>query len=82
MEKPVVAFDAGAVREIMENGDSGILVPSGDIPALAEAIVLLLNDSVKCRRFGERGRKIVEEKFSLDAAIVKTEKVYAECLRG
>lgn len=81
MEKPVVAFDAGAVREIMEDGTSGILVPLGDIPSLAEAIVSLLDDNERCRRFGARGREIVQEKFSMDVAIAKTEEIYAECLK-
>ncbi|MDI6780848.1 MAG: glycosyltransferase [bacterium] len=72
-EKPIVAFDAGAVREIMEDGSSGILVPLGNIPALAEAITSFLNDSARCNRFGARGREIVEEKFSIDVAIAKTE---------
>jgi glycosyltransferase involved in cell wall biosynthesis len=81
MEKAVVAFDAGAVREIMEDGLSGILVPLGDISALAEAILSLLNDSERCREFGARGRKIVQEKFNIDVAVAKTEEVYTECRR-
>jgi len=38
-----------------------------------------LNNSERCRRFGARRRKIVQEKFSIDVAIAKTEEVYAEC---
>jgi len=50
-----------------------------NVIADAEAIVSFLNNSERCRRFGARRRKIVQEKFSIDVAIAKTEEVYAEC---
>ena len=42
--KPVVATDGGGVPEIVEDGHTGILVPMGDVEAMAEAIVKILSD--------------------------------------
>ncbi len=45
MEKPVIATSAGGVSEIVDNGLDGLLVPPRDEKALADAVVLLLNDT-------------------------------------
>lgn len=81
MKRPVVAFDAGAIREIVEEAKSGLLVPLQDVSSLARAIDSLLENSQRCRELGERGREIVDEKFDLSLAMAKTEKLYEEiCL--
>lgn len=41
---PVVGFDIGGQREIIRNGETGILVPDGDVEALAEAVELAFRD--------------------------------------
>jgi glycogen synthase len=53
--KPVIAADAGAVPELVRDGENGLLVPFGDVGALARAIERLLDDTELARRLGECG---------------------------
>ncbi len=62
--KPIVAFDHGAVREIIEDGISGILVEPLDEALLAAKLNDLIYDEAKRNRMGEAARKKVEEHFN------------------
>ncbi|MGH7731156.1 MAG: glycosyltransferase family 4 protein [Candidatus Eiseniibacteriota bacterium] len=53
------------IPEIVRDDQEGRLVPPGDATALADAIVSLLEDPVRCRAMGERGRVRAEELFDL-----------------
>jgi glycosyltransferase involved in cell wall biosynthesis len=64
---PVVATDAGGMREQIVDGLSGRLVPREDEPALAAALVELCVDEEARRRLGTCGRERVRERFSLRA---------------
>jgi glycosyltransferase involved in cell wall biosynthesis len=61
---PVVATTAGALREIVDHGESGLVVPLGDVEALAEAVRILLEDPARCRAMGDAGARRVRERFS------------------
>jgi len=61
---PIVAFDVGAVREYLEDGRTGLLVPPGDTSALAKAIDRLLTDPVLAAGLGSRGRELVSARFT------------------
>ena len=65
--RPVAAFDVGGVREWLTDGETGYVVARKDVAALAERIGRLLKDRNLARRFGERGRGIVEERFTREA---------------
>jgi glycosyltransferase involved in cell wall biosynthesis len=80
MEKPVVATDIGNISDLVKNGITGILVPPGNIDALATGILTLLSAPEMRKRMGKAGRQLIEEKFTLNQMIDKTEKVYAELL--
>jgi glycosyltransferase involved in cell wall biosynthesis len=67
MRKPVVATTAGGLPEIVQDGETGILVPPGDADALARAVSSLLPDSARCRQFGEAGRARVAVHFTVEA---------------
>jgi len=62
---PVVATDVGDVRRIV--GDAGIVVPSGDAKAMAQAWHRLLDDSKKRQTMGEIGRERVLSLFGVTA---------------
>jgi len=64
--KPVVATDSGGTREIVEDGASGFLVPSGNAAAMTDCVLRLLNDAALARGMGERGRQIIRDEFSME----------------
>jgi glycosyltransferase involved in cell wall biosynthesis len=63
--KPIIATDFGGLPEVVENGKNGFLFPREDSKELARAIKTLYNDRLLGLRFGDRGREIVEQRFSL-----------------
>ncbi|HEV3470880.1 MAG TPA: glycosyltransferase family 4 protein [Pyrinomonadaceae bacterium] len=77
---PVVATATEGAREIVEHGETGLLVPVGDAPALAEAIASLIADDARRGRFGRRAREAARERFGLERMVAATERVYAEAL--
>jgi glycosyltransferase involved in cell wall biosynthesis len=61
---PVVATAVGGTPEVVADGETGVLVPSGDPTALAVALATFLADPVKAAVFGRAGRARVEAHFS------------------
>ncbi|WP_292366822.1 MULTISPECIES: glycosyltransferase family 4 protein [unclassified Methanoculleus] len=53
--RPVVVTDVGSLPEVVDDGETGYVVPPRDPAALAAAIVSLLEDPAACRRMGEQG---------------------------
>ncbi|OYD17115.1 hypothetical protein CH333_01900 [candidate division WOR-3 bacterium JGI_Cruoil_03_44_89] len=73
---PVVAINSGGVPEIVVDNVTGILVPPGDISALADAILYIKRNLEEPKRMGENGRKRVERYFSIEKNVCLTEKMY------
>lgn len=65
--RPVVATRTGALPDIVVEGETGILVGSGDAPAVESALVSLLADPARLLQMGRAGRSRVEAKFSSDS---------------
>jgi L-malate glycosyltransferase len=63
---PVIATRCGGPEEIIENGVTGLLVPVGDIQAMAEAMRELLRDPNRAATMGAAGRLRVMERFSAE----------------
>jgi glycosyltransferase involved in cell wall biosynthesis len=78
--KPVVATRVGGASEAVIDGETGFLVESGDDATMAKRIVELLQNPEKAKRFGARGRQVVEEKFTLAAQLTNTLELYNELL--
>jgi glycosyltransferase involved in cell wall biosynthesis len=74
--KPVIATDGGGVPEIVEDGKTGILVPMGDVQAMADAIARLLADPALAADMGARGRERVRDHFTIERKARKVEAVY------
>jgi len=77
---PVVATTAGALREIVEDGVTGVLVPAGAVEPLARAIKALLEDPERCRMMGEAGARRVQQRFSWQRTADETLALYEEVL--
>jgi len=70
---PVVAIAEGGVRETIEDGVNGYLVDDDDPQALGEALLRLLDDPESSRQMGERARRHVESRWSLEKAVDRLE---------
>lgn len=67
--KPVIAADAGGVREIAHHEDTALLTAPGDAEALARAISVLLDDPARARAMALRGRDHARRTFTRDAML-------------
>lgn len=65
--KPVVATEVCGVPELIENGQTGVLVPAEDHEALARGMLALLEDRSRAREYGARLRERVCSHFTLDS---------------
>lgn len=70
--RPIVASDIAGCREVVTHGENGLLVPVGDVAALAEAIRTLLRSPDLRTRFGMAGRLRAEREFSVGAIVART----------
>jgi glycosyltransferase involved in cell wall biosynthesis len=76
--RPVVATDVGGVREAVRDGVSGTLIPPGEITAIADALVQLLNDPELRGRMGQAGRILIEERFNMYGWARRLSDIYTE----
>lgn len=82
---PLAAFDTGAVKEYLRDGETGFLAPEGNIEKLADAISRLLADPEQAGRMGSAGRAFVAEHYTREnflAAWRETIRKTAESKRG
>ena len=79
---PVVTTATEGAREIVEDGADGLLVPVGDVNALASAVVSLLKDKARRRALGERASASARTRFDLARMVEATERVYEEAVAG
>jgi glycosyltransferase involved in cell wall biosynthesis len=77
---PVVATRVGGIPEIVRDGETGLLVPPADAPALAAAIVALLRDRERAAALARAGQALVRARYTLDAMMEGTTAVYRELL--
>jgi glycosyltransferase involved in cell wall biosynthesis len=76
--RPVIATRAGGVTEIVADGETGLLVPPADAPALAAAIARLVGDPALAERLAANGRRDAAQRFSLAASLASMAAVLAE----
>jgi glycosyltransferase involved in cell wall biosynthesis len=61
---PVIAYDVGDTARVVRHGETGLLVPDGDVDALAAAVAALLDDAPARARMGQAGRRLARERFT------------------
>jgi glycosyltransferase involved in cell wall biosynthesis len=68
---PVVAADVGAVKEVVLDGQTGMIVPPMDPAAIADATLNVLNDSKLAARLGKQGRQWAIEQFDIKVGLAR-----------
>ncbi len=77
---PVVGTTAGEVPTVVQQGETGLLVPPGDADALAGAMLEVLRDNWLRVRLGKNARSLVEREFSGSRMAEEYREVYREAL--
>lgn len=80
-EVPSIAFNRGALGEIIEHGRNGLLVEGADTPALCAAIARILRDSVAAKKMAAAGRLRVAQNFSGQKMVDESLRLYASLAR-
>lgn len=73
---PVVATDVGGVREVVEDGSTGLIVPAGSQSDLVMGIEYLLQNPELARDFGKKGRNRALAEFSISTMVKAHEQLY------
>jgi starch synthase (maltosyl-transferring) len=77
-----VATDVGGTRELIVPGETGAIVPVGRADAIADAVLELLDDPGRARKAAVAARRRIEDRFTIEAMVRRTEAAYDECLRA
>lgn len=78
--RALVASDVQGLREVVANGETGLLVPPNNPIALANAIESLLSDPATLHTMGQRARSRAETLFNLDLMTERYLAMYEDCL--
>ncbi len=79
---PVVGFDAGGLPEAVVSGETGVLVPAGDVDALRDALARLVEDAQLRQRMGAAGRQRMQNEFSIATMADRHVELYQSVLNG
>jgi glycosyltransferase involved in cell wall biosynthesis len=77
---PVVATAAGGTGTVVDDGETGLLAPIGDIPTLAAHLERLRDDDDLRTRFGDEGARRMRERFSTARMVDDVERLYRKIL--
>jgi glycosyltransferase involved in cell wall biosynthesis len=77
---PAVSFNTAGIGEVVLNGETGLLVPEGDIPKLANALEEMLTNDLLWNRFSGRARTWVAERFDIRDLNIQLENAYRRVL--
>jgi len=78
--RPVVATRVGGVADLVQPGENGLLVEDQDINGMATAIGRLLADSVHAQAMGRAGRRLLEQRFTLDRSVEAHRAMYEDMI--
>jgi glycosyltransferase involved in cell wall biosynthesis len=74
--RPLVATDVPGCREVVTDGENGLLVPARAAKPLADALRRLIDDPALAQRMGRRAREIAERDFAASAVVSRTLELY------
>lgn len=77
---PLIAVDAGAVKELCQNRKNGILCPAGDVEALGRAMEKMLTSKALCREYGRESLEIAK-KHDLSRTLARFIEIYEKAIQ-
>ena len=80
MEIPIVATDVGGTKELIMDGQTGYLLPDGDVEGMARALMVLIRSKDLRRSMRRAARKHIEDKFSFSSRLQCMEALYEKIL--
>jgi glycosyltransferase involved in cell wall biosynthesis len=80
--KAVVATRVGGLPEVVDHGQTGLLVAADHPEELSAAVLSLLHDDVRRTAMGERAAQVARERFNLTASISALERLYGQVLNS
>ena len=77
---PPIAANTGGLPEVVTDGQTGFLLPVGDVDGMAEKALLLLRDEQRRQEMGMKGRAAAEERFNIATMLDAYEELYRKAL--
>lgn len=77
---PVITSDVYAMKEIIDNGKDGFLIPPGDLEALLEKMRILIENKSLREEIGKQAKNKISEKFSPEVIGGRLKQIYKKCL--
>lgn len=82
MQKPVVATNSGGTPEIVINGETGFLFDYNNSEELAVKLEYLLRNPKLAKSMGDKGRRRIEENFTIDKYVAKIQHEYIKLINN
>ena len=79
--RSIITTDVPGCREVVRDGENGLLVPARNVQALSEALFCLIKNPELRAQMGRRSREIMLKEFSSEKVIAQTLSVYKELIR-
>ena len=80
--KPVVSFDIDGAREVVLDGETGMLIPPRDVARLEEAMEVLVTDAALRQRMGAHGRELCRDRFRHQTMTQSIRELYVRLLQS
>jgi glycosyltransferase involved in cell wall biosynthesis len=74
--RPVIVTDTGGLKEVVENGKTGYVVPPKNVAALTEAIIEILKSSNQLKTMGRYAKYLADTRYSWQSVAAETVRVY------
>jgi glycosyltransferase involved in cell wall biosynthesis len=81
-EVPVIASDVGGMREVIDDGKDGFLLPARDVEAMARVAIELLRDPARARALGRAARAKAQARFCSTLVVPRYVSFYEKVLAG
>lgn len=82
VERPVIATDAGAIKEAIIDGETGFLIPPRRVDEIVTKVIRLYKDPDLRKVLGRKGRSLVERFYSYEGMLDRIESLYERLIKG